>query len=92
MYDLPGQLYATASNLSRRRIVNGAELLNQLSFSSRHSMEGRELYVDSRGTSICEREDVDDDTAMSQSLSLPPEGTAEADAEEFLDDSRQTVD
>jgi hypothetical protein len=55
---------------SHRRQVT-EQMLNQLSFSSQLSMEGRELCIyDKRAASTCEREDVEDDVMMQRSDSI----------------------
>ncbi|GKY99280.1 hypothetical protein MPSEU_000883100 [Mayamaea pseudoterrestris] len=54
----------------RRRLATEDQVLKQLSFSSHLSMEGRELCINKRATSICEREDVEDDVVMQRSESV----------------------
>jgi hypothetical protein len=64
-----------------RRTAAERQLLNQLSFSSQLSMEGRELCMNRRGASTCEREDVEDDVMMqrSESVLLPDDAADDMD-------------
>lgn len=60
-------------------------LHNQLSFSSQLSMEGRELSMNKRAASSCERDDVEDDVLMQRTesvLTMDEEEGAEQNGDE----------